>query len=165
MKPIINIDQLQPRLITQPPDESPKKYRGAQMAEIAEHIGAQRLGYSLTIVPPGKTAFPFHNHYGNEEMFFIIEGEGEVRIGDNRHPVRSGDFIACPVGDKQTAHQLINTSASLTLKYLGVSTTQTPDLVQYPDSGKIGASHHLAGNWTIRIRNHEENNLGYWDGE
>ena len=43
MKPIINLDQLQPSLVTRPPDQSPEKYRGAEMAEIAEHIGAQRL--------------------------------------------------------------------------------------------------------------------------
>ncbi len=164
-KHIINLDQLKPRLITQPPDESPEKYRGAEMAEIAEHIGAQRLGYNMTIVPPGKTAFPFHNHYGNEEMFFILEGEGEVRIGENRYPIRSGDFIACPVGGKQTAHQIINTSSSKVMKYIGVSTTQTPDLVQYPDSGKTGAAHYLADNTAIRIRNFEENNVGYWEGE
>jgi uncharacterized cupin superfamily protein len=164
-KPIINLDQLTPRLITLPPNESPEKYRGAAMAEIAEHIGAQRLGYSITTVPPGKTAFPFHNHYGNEEMFFILEGEGEVRIGDNRYPVRSGDFIACPVGGKNTAHQIINTSNTKPIKYLGVSTTQTPDLVQYPDSGKVGAVHHIDDNTAVRIRNFEENNIGYWEGE
>ena len=39
------------------------------------------LHYNLTAVPPGKRAFPFHNHRVNEEMFFILEGTGEVRIG------------------------------------------------------------------------------------
>ena len=165
MKPIINLDQLEPRLITQPPNESPEKYRGAQMAEVAERIGAQRLGYSVTIVPPGKTAFPFHNHFGNEEMFFILEGEGEVRIGGNHYSVRSGDFIACPVGGTGTAHQIINTSTTTMMKYIGVSTTQTPDLVQYPDSGKVGAVHHIDENQAVRIRNFEENNIGYWEGE
>ncbi len=165
MNRVINLDQLEPRLITQPPSESPEKYRGAEMAEIAEHIGAQRLGYSMTTVPPGKTAFPFHNHYGNEEMFFVLEGEGEVRIGDKHYPIRSGDFIACPVGNKTTAHQIINTSGSKAMKYVGVSTTQTPDLVEYPDSGKVGAVHHIDDNTTVRIRNYEKNNVGYWEGE
>jgi uncharacterized cupin superfamily protein len=164
-KPIINLDQLEPRLITQPPNESPEKYRGAQMSEIAEHIGAQRLGYSLTTVPPGKTAFPFHNHYGNEEMFFILEGEGELRIGEQHYSIRGGDFIACPIGGAETAHQIINTSNTKTMKYLGVSTTQTPDLVQYPDSGKVGAVHHIDESSAIRIRNFEKNNIGYWEGE
>ena len=165
MNHIINLDQLKPRLITRAPSDSPEKYCGVEMAEIAEHIGAQRLGYSMTIVPPGKTAFPFHNHYGNEEMFFVLEGEGEVRVGDERYPIRSGDFIACPVGDKTTAHQIINTSGSKAMKYVGVSTTQTPDLVEYPDSGKVGAVHHIDDNTTVRIRNYEKNNVGYWEGE
>lgn len=165
MNRIINLDQLEPRLITRTPSESPEKYCGVEMAEIAKHIGAQRLGYSITIVPPGKTAFPFHNHYGNEEMFFVQEGEGEVRIGDKRYPIRSDDFIACPVGDKTTAHQIINTSGSKTMKYVDVSTTQTPDLVEYPDSEKVGATHHIDDNTTVRIRNYEKNNVGYWEGE
>ena len=165
MNRIINLDQLEPRLITRPPDQSPEKYCGVEMAEIAEHIGAQRLGYSMTIVPPGKTAFPFHNHYGNEEMFFVLEGEGEVRIGEHRYAIRSGDFIACPVGDKTTAHQIINTSGSKAMKYVGVSTAQTPDLVEYPDSGKVGATHHIDDNTTVRIRNYEKNNVVYWEGE
>ena len=93
------------------------------------------------------------------------EGEAEVRIGEHRYPIRSGDFIACPVGDESTAHQLINTSSTLMLKYLGVSTTQSPDLVQYPDSGKVGAVHHIDDNKAVRIRNFEKNNIGYWEGE
>ena len=170
MKNIINLDQLEPRLITQAPNQSPEKYRGAEMAEIAEHIGAQRLGYSMTIVPPGKAAFPAHNHYGNEEMFFIIEGEGQARIGKETFPIHAGDVIACPAGGPETAHQIINISATTTLRYLAVSTMQTPDFVQYPDSGKTGASFFYddADNGTqkvIRILNREQDNLGYWEGE
>jgi uncharacterized cupin superfamily protein len=170
MKPIINLDQLQPRLITRAPDESPEKYQGAQTAAIAGHIGAQKLGYNLTIVPPGKTAFPFHNHYGNEEMFFILHGTGEVRIGAEQYPVRTGDFIACPVGGPETAHQIRNSSETEELRYLAVSTMIYPDLYQYPDSGKTGASCPLGNDaqgipQVVRLRNKEENNLGYWEGE
>ena len=47
---------------------------------------------------------------------------------------------------------------------------QSPDLVQYPDSGKTGAAHYLddgpAGSFNaVRILNNESDNLGYWDGE
>lgn len=31
----------------------------------------------------------------NEEMFFVLEGNGELRVGDATHPVRAGDIIAC----------------------------------------------------------------------
>ncbi|MGH8049652.1 MAG: cupin domain-containing protein [Arenimonas sp.] len=139
------------------------------MAEIAELIGAVQLGYNMTIVPPGKAAFPAHNHFGNEEMFYIIEGKGEVRIGKDIFPIRTGDVIACPAGGIETAHQIINSSTTLTLRYLAVSTTKTPDLVQFPDSGKMGASYfqnEKDGTLKVtRIINREQDNLDHWEGE
>jgi len=169
-KPIINIEDTKAVLISDYKPGAPEKYQGAMMAEISEKIGASRLGYNMTIVPPGKAAFPAHNHYGNEEMFYIIEGEGQARIGKETFPIRTGDVIACPAGGPETAHQIINSSTTQTLRYLAVSTMQTPDFVQYPDSGKTGASyfHDNSADGTrkaIRLLNHEQNNLGYWDGE
>lgn len=169
-KPILNIEDTKAVLISDYKPDAPEKYQGPMMAEISELIGAVRLGYNLTIVPPGKAAFPAHNHYGNEEMFFIIEGEGQARIGKETFPIHAGDVIACPAGGPETAHQIINISATTTLRYLAVSTMQTPDFVQYPDSGKTGASFFYddADNGTqkvIRILNREQDNLGYWEGE
>ena len=39
--------------------------------QISDHIGAQKLGYNLTILSPGKVQSPFHSHHGEEEMFFV----------------------------------------------------------------------------------------------
>ena len=169
-KPYINIDQLVATEIGERLPGAPDKYRGAAIAPISALIGAERLGYNLTVVPPGKSAFPFHNHYGNEEMFFILEGEGELRYGEQRHPLRAGDVIACPPGDAASAHQISNTSADSTLRYLAVSTMQSPDMFHYPDSGKTGASHYLDRDRlgfpdAIRIRNRAADNLDYWHGE
>lgn len=169
-KPFINIDQLVSTPIDARMPGAPEKYQGAAAAPISAQIGAERLGYNLTSVPAGKSAFPFHNHFGNEEMFFILEGEGELRYGDQRFPIRAGDVIACPPGDTETAHQISNTSHDSTLRYLAVSTLQSPDMFAYPDSGKTGASHYLGRDGlgfpaAIRIRNRTDDNLGYWDGE
>ena len=169
-KSILNIEDTKAVLISDYKPGAPEKYQGVLMAEISEIIGAVRLGYNMTIVPPGKVAFPAHNHYGNEEMFFITDGEGEVRIGNEKFAIRRGDVIACPAGGPETAHQIINSSATLTLRYLAVSTMQTPDFVQYPDSGKTGAAyyHDNTADGTrkaVRLLNREQDNLGYWDGE
>ena len=51
---------------------------------VGAQIGAQKLGYSFFTVPPGKTAFPYHNHVGNEEMIYIIEGDGILRHRQGR---------------------------------------------------------------------------------
>jgi len=81
----------------------------ARSGQIAARLGASKLGYNVTAVPPGRRAFPFHNHRVNEEMFFILAGSGSVRIGAETFPIRSGDVIACPPGGPETAHQIINT--------------------------------------------------------
>ena len=132
-------------------------------------IGAQKLGYNLTVVPPGKRAWPFHNHRVNEEMFFVLEGEGEVRIGDDSFPVRKGDLIACPPGGPETAHQLANTSADQDLKVLSVSTMEYPEIVEYPDTGKVAHGmmiKDLDGQpQIVRGLFKKDQQAGYWDGE
>jgi uncharacterized cupin superfamily protein len=108
----------------------------AKLGAIARHIGARKLGYRVVVVPPGKKAWPYHSHYANEEMFFILEGSGTLRFAGQHYPVRAGDVIAAPPGPEH-AHQLLNTSTA-ELKYLAVSTMEEPDVMGYPDSGKFG---------------------------
>ena len=110
----------------------------ARLGAISARTGAKKLGYNLTVLLPGKRAFPFHSHRVNEEMFFVLEGTGEVRIGEETFAVKSGDVIACPPGGPETAHQLCNTSETEKMKYLAVSTTMSPEIAEYPDSDKTG---------------------------
>jgi len=140
----------------------------ARTGQIGGRLGASKLGYNITAVPPGKRAFPFHNHRVNEEMFFILEGSGSVRIGAETFPVRSGDVIACPPGGPETAHQIINTGTT-ELKYLAVSTQQMPEICDYPDSGKFlvterqrNADGSVSG---FRHIGRPESAVDYWDGE
>jgi uncharacterized cupin superfamily protein len=98
-------------------------------------VGLSGLGCAVHAVPPGKRAFPFHCHHVMDEMFFILSGEGQYRFGDEKFPVRAGDIVAAPAGTK--AHQLINTG-SADLRYLGISTMSGVEVVEYPDSKKIG---------------------------
>jgi uncharacterized cupin superfamily protein len=100
-------------------------------------IGAKKLGYSFFTVPPGKTAFPFHLHHANEEMIYVVEGEGRLRFGTEESSISAGTFIAFPPGADHP-HQLINASGR-DLKYLCVSTMEYPDITEYPDSNKVGA--------------------------
>jgi uncharacterized cupin superfamily protein len=102
-------------------------------------------------------------------MFLILEGHGSVRIGSERYPVRAGDVIACPAGGPETAHQIENTSDK-PLRYLAISTTKEPDVVDYPDSGKFLVTGRVSaddGARTERFRfmGRPETSLGYWDGE
>lgn len=110
----------------------------AQTGSMAAKIGAEKLGCRITVVPPGKKAWPFHSHHANEEMFFILDGTGTYRFGEQAYPVKAGDLLSAPVGGAEHAHQIINDS-SAPLKYLALSTMREPDIMEYPDSKKFGA--------------------------
>ena len=140
-----------------------------KMGFISRKIGARKLGYNLTAVPPGERAFPFHNHQVNEEMFFVLAGSGEIRIGDETFPIRTGDIIACPAGGHETAHQIINTG-SQELRYLAISTQQSPEIAEYPDTGRFGVLAEMAQNSNETARmlmfvGREEQSLSYWEEE
>lgn len=141
----------------------------AHFGRISPMVGAKSLGYNLTVVPAGKTAFPYHNHNILEEMFFVIEGRGEVRLGNDRFPIKAGDVIACPAGGPETAHQIINNSDK-TLKYLAVSNEVLSDVCEYPDSGKIGlySKPNTGENGAERMFRYlikGDHITDYWDGE
>ncbi len=141
----------------------------AKIAPISAHTGAEKLAYNITAVPPGKRAFPFHNHHNNEELFYIIAGRGRLRFGEDEYDVSVGDIISCPPGGPEVAHQLINTGED-ELRYLAVSTSLSTDVFQYPDSGKFGV---LAGRGPrVSPQNadfsgfyDEDTKVSYWKGE
>src|SRR5690606_30709454 len=124
MTPVLNVADAQ-RFPMAP--EGGSEVFGATLARIGQAIGLRQLGCTLHEVEPGKRAFPFHAHHGNEELFVVLAGSGEVRIGPDTYPVRAGDVIGCPAGGPETGHQLIN-SGSEVLRYLGISTLSDPEV-------------------------------------
>jgi uncharacterized cupin superfamily protein len=165
--PIVNLDQLSLQSASpeeMPPGEAAQRY-DLRWAEIGSRIGARKLGYNLTVIAPGKYACPFHHHLVREEMFLILAGNGELRLGQIRHPIRAGDVIACPPGDADSAHQIINTGIE-ELRFLAISTTESPDICLYPDSGKYGVfmtqDSHTS---SFKAIGRGTDNLDYWDGE
>ncbi len=157
MKPFINLDELE--LISH--EDGPFK---GQYGVISEKIGAKRLGYNLTVCPPGKTVCPFHNHHVNEEMVFIIEGSGMLRFGDEEYPLRKNDVIAFAPGTRSTAHQIMNNSDE-DLKYLALSTMDESEICEYPDSDKVGVYAGTPGKRNLRLLFRAKEAVDYFDGE
>ena len=159
MKPVINPSDLELK-----PFSHGDKF-SVQVGEVAEMLGLTHLGCMLHVVPPGKIAFPYHRHHEADEMFIILSGSGEYRYGDQRLPVKAGDCLSAPAGGE--AHQIINTGAT-ELRYLGLSNGVTSEVVEYPDSGKIGIR---AGIRNRDIKSATFSARGrlaaadYWDGE
>lgn len=159
-KHVINLRDVELEKINTPEGSS----FGGERRRVGAQIGAQKLGYSFFYVPPGMTAFPYHNHVGNEEMIYIIEGDGILRLGKDELAVSAETVIACPPGD--FPHQLINTG-SRELRYLVVSTMAYPDISEYPDSNKIGAYATSAGRPQSGFRALfvRDRNVNYYEGE
>jgi uncharacterized cupin superfamily protein len=171
-RPVLNITDVEFRAWGHnagwPVGMNAKEQYQAKLGDIGRRLGAQKLGYNVTVIPPHKTGFPMHSHRANEEMFFILSGEGEYRVGKESHALKAGDVICCPPGGPETAHQIVNTSDA-ELKFLAVSTRISPDVTDYPDSGKFGVMGEFAGAdgkpQLFRFIGRQNNGADYWDGE
>lgn len=157
-KPLVNIDDVEFN------DIEENGLYTSRRALFSAGIGARKLGYNLTELPPGKSQCPFHSHREEEEMFFILEGEGELRFGERRFKLRRHDVIACPTGDARVAHQIINTG-TVPLRYLSLSNRCDTEICEYPDSNKVGVYSSGAGAERFSKVLRAENVVGYYDRE
>jgi uncharacterized cupin superfamily protein len=130
-KPVINVNDVPLA------ERGNGKTFAVKWGRVGPTLGLNALGCAVHVVSPGKKAFPFHRHHVMDEIFYIISGEGQYRWGDELLPVKAGDLVAAPAGGK--AHQLINTGKD-DLRYLGISSISGTEVVDYPDSGKIGVT-------------------------
>lgn len=132
-------------------------------ARLAEGTAARKLGASIDTLAPGKRGCPYHLHHAQEEMFVVLEGEGTLRVAGEMLPLRAGDVVFIPAGPEYP-HQIINTS-SAPLKYLSVSTQESPEICEYPDSGKFLAKAVDGITKTFDVIHTEGESIDYWQGE
>lgn len=134
----------------------------ARLGRVGRTLGMRQLGCGLVVLEPGKRAWPFHGHYRQEEAFVVLEGSGTLRYGDGEYPISAGDVIFTPPGPDR-AHQIVNTSAA-PLRYLALSSMESPEICYYPDSKKTGAFHVSDGKF-VGFMSRDGNAPDYWEGE
>jgi uncharacterized cupin superfamily protein len=154
---IRNIDDVPMTRLARPP------HYDAKGARLAQGTAAQKLGASFDVLEPGKRGCPYHLHHAQEEMFIILEGQGTLRVAGEMLPIRSGDVIFIPPGPLYP-HQIINTSEA-PLKYYSISTKETPEICEYPDSGKYLAEGSLTSSTPFEVIDRRAQSLDYWDAE
>jgi mannose-6-phosphate isomerase-like protein (cupin superfamily) len=69
------------------------------------HHGSQQQSLAEAIVQPGKSTTR-HRHLKSEELYFILQGEGLMTLGDEKFEVRVQDTVCIPPG---TPHCIKNT--------------------------------------------------------
>ena len=158
MKPFVNLEDVE---FT---DVEENGYYTSKRAQFSTGIGARKLGYNLTVLPPGKAQCPLHSHRNEEEMFFILEGEGELRFGEQRYAIRKHDVIACPTGGPEVAHQIVNTG-STDMRYLSLSNNEPLEVCEYPDSNKVAVFASEPGTPRLRKLFLSETEVEYYERE
>jgi len=125
------------------------------------------IGCSAFRVEPGKRAFPKHAHLANDEALFVVSGSGTLSMGSESAVLTAGDFVMLPKGEAN-AHVLVNDAGDDALVYLCISTTVMPEVVHYPDSGKLGVlgSKDFWSSGDAGVSGfYKPNPVDYWDGE
>jgi uncharacterized cupin superfamily protein len=135
----------------------------ALRARLSRQAGSERLGLSLWELPPGEAAYPYHHHLGEEELIVVLTGRPSLRTPNGWRELAEGEVVAFLRGE-QGGHQLVNRTVE-TVRFLAFSTSGDPDIVVYPDSGKVGAFARLPHGGGLRAMFRSSDAVEYYEGE
>ncbi len=88
---------------------------GSEIRELLAHRNSCIRNQTLAEarLPAGGRTAP-HRHVRTEEIYFILEGCGQMRVGAEMADVAVGDAVAIPPG---ASHQIVNTGGGV-LRFL-----------------------------------------------
>ena len=111
----------------------------AYRARLGHQLGTERIGLSQWRIPAGQVAYPYHFHLAEEEVLVLLEGTLLLRTPAGWRRVQPRRRRPLPASAKRAP-----TSSSTTrdddARFLAISTHGQPDVVIYPDEGKICAA-------------------------
>lgn len=129
-------------------------------AWVGARIGAELIGGSMYELEPGDRLWPYHAHHANEEWLVVLRGSPTLRTRDGERQLVEGDVVCFPRGTGG-AHQVRN-ATDAPIRVLMLSTLVAPDIVEYFDSGKVGAR---GADGKRLLLGRPGPMLDYWDGE
>jgi len=123
-------------------------------ADLGAAIGSVSTGIKHIELDPGALSGPLHCHSVEEELFVVLDSDGELLLDAEATPVRAGSVISRLPGTG-VSHSFRAGGGGMTM--LAYGTRDSADLCYYPTSNKInfrglGVIGRLAP-------------LDYWDGE
>jgi uncharacterized cupin superfamily protein len=151
--------------INEPRFDEPREHEGfrALRARVGRQAGSERLGLSLWEVAPGEAAYPYHFHYAEEELVIVLRGRPSLRTPAEWRELTEGEVVAFLRGEAG-GHQLVNRTSE-PVRFLALSTSGEPDVVSYPDSGKLGAFERRPQGEGLRAMFRTGDAVDYYDGE
>jgi uncharacterized cupin superfamily protein len=143
---------------------SPKGKFGLASKDISIALGRKPTSTDLTErhpfdvelarIPAGKTAFPYHSHSAQWEVYHVLSGKGLVRHKEGTTPIEAGDSFLFPPEEPHT----FSCEGTEDLLILIIADNPIGESAYYPDSKK----------WLVRSperRLMRGENLDYFDGE
>jgi uncharacterized cupin superfamily protein len=111
---------------------------GRRARHLTREAGALRTGMRHAEVFPGKLNAPPHCHSAEEEIFVVLEGDGQLLLwepgGVSEQPVRAGSVV-CRLPGTGVAHAFRGGAGGMTL--LAYGTRDPNDMCFYPRSRKL----------------------------
>lgn len=101
----------------------------------ARALGSVICGLRVQRLAPGQQASQLHRHHFQEELFLITSGRGVLRHGDERFPVRAGDFVLYLAGDPE-AHTFVN-DGNEPLELVATGNRVPYEVCEYPEEGTV----------------------------
>ncbi|MGD0386256.1 MAG: cupin domain-containing protein [Solirubrobacteraceae bacterium] len=153
-----------PPNVFDPHFDEPREHPGFSVsrARVGRQAGSVRLGASVWELPAGAAAYPYHAHLGEEEVIVVLAGHPSLRTPEGRRELEPGEVVAFVRGEPG-AHQLANRTAQ-TVTFLALSTNGEPDIVLYPDAGKVGAIERRPDGGGFAAFFFTDDAVDYWDG-
>ena len=111
-------------------------------------------------IDPGRKLWPYHFHHANEEWLVVVRGRPTLRTPEGERQLEEGDVVCFPRGESG-AHAVRNETEER-VRVLMLSTNVLPEVLEYPDSGKVGA--RSADDERIFLMRRGPD-ADYWDGE
>jgi uncharacterized cupin superfamily protein len=131
------------------------RYKHLTLATAGE---GYHVGVAIEELPAGKRTAPAHYHIFEEEHVYVLEGRLTLRLGAARHPMKAGDYVCFPAGQK-AGHCLVNESDA-PCRYVIVGENNPNEVAVYTDTNKV-----LVRSLGRRALLDLAATRNYWDGE
>ena len=129
-------------------------------AWVGARVESELIGGSMYELEPGDRLWPYHTHHANEEWLIVLRGRPTLRMPEGEQELDEGDVVAFRRG-RGGAHQVRN-GTDAPIRVLMLSTLLAPDVVEYPDSGKVSV---VDANNERLFREFRGPDAEYWEGE
>ena len=119
-------------IITETKDIEPVEYDWGAVKWVANHDVAPgcEQSFGLVHVLPGKTN-PEHWHTAAEEIVYMLQGECDMRVGEDWFKLRPGQTLFIPIGVK---HELVNKGWDPVIYVCSFSASMRGTLFEDPQS-------------------------------